>query len=117
MADRYWVARGGSYTDGGAFAFTTTRHESGTELVCRNKFGAEISLATAGGGGSRTAGPEGSTDRTGRGLDQPCLEPVSGAPSAIIPSLMLTLRPGSSARSPRSPPRTCRRWSTGWNSA
>ena len=45
IADRYWVARGGSHTDGGAFAFTVTRRDGGTELVCRNKFGAEVTLA------------------------------------------------------------------------
>jgi len=39
VADLYWYARGGSYTDGGAFIFTV--HEDGT-LVCTNKFGKEV---------------------------------------------------------------------------
>jgi glutamate synthase domain-containing protein 1/glutamate synthase domain-containing protein 3 len=44
VADRYWNARGGSYTDGGAFVFTL--EETGTELerrlTCTDKFGKEI---------------------------------------------------------------------------
>ena len=36
VADKYWNARGGSYTDGGAFIFTI---DSDEKLVCANKFG------------------------------------------------------------------------------
>lgn len=36
IADRYWNARGGSYTDGGAFMFTVSPDGS---LTCTNKFG------------------------------------------------------------------------------
>jgi len=39
IADRYWNARGGSYTDGGAFLFTVTRDG---RLTCTNKFGEEV---------------------------------------------------------------------------
>ncbi|MGH2398508.1 MAG: glutamate synthase, partial [bacterium] len=39
IADRYWNARGGSYTDGGAFMFTVTR---GGKLTCTDKFGAPV---------------------------------------------------------------------------
>ena len=39
LADKYWVARGGSYTDGGAFAFTVSKGEQGCHLTCRDKFG------------------------------------------------------------------------------
>jgi glutamate synthase domain-containing protein 1 len=39
LADKYWVARGGSYTDGGAFAFTVSKDEQGYHLTCRDKFG------------------------------------------------------------------------------
>ncbi|MDQ7844157.1 MAG: glutamate synthase [Armatimonadota bacterium] len=39
LADRYWNARGGSYTDGGAFLFTV--RPEGT-LTCSNKFGAVV---------------------------------------------------------------------------
>jgi glutamate synthase domain-containing protein 1/glutamate synthase domain-containing protein 3 len=42
-ADAYWNARGGSYTDGGAFVFTLTEGETGKGLVCTDKFGREIS--------------------------------------------------------------------------
>ncbi|KAF5437347.1 Glutamate synthase domain-containing protein [Candidatus Methanophagaceae archaeon] len=36
VADKYWNARGGSYTDGGAFMFSIDRED---KLVCTNKFG------------------------------------------------------------------------------
>ncbi len=42
IADRYWNARGGSATDGGAFIFTVTDTGQGDEskqLICTNKFG------------------------------------------------------------------------------
>lgn len=38
VADKYWNARGGSYTDGGAFIFTI-RGDTKKTLVCTNKFG------------------------------------------------------------------------------
>ncbi len=38
-ADAYWYARGGSYTDGGAFVFTIDKHKN---LVCTDKFGRRI---------------------------------------------------------------------------
>jgi glutamate synthase domain-containing protein 1/glutamate synthase domain-containing protein 3 len=44
-ADHYWNARGGSYSDGGAFIFTVTKEDDGHTLVCTDKFGREISLA------------------------------------------------------------------------
>jgi glutamate synthase domain-containing protein 1 len=79
LADRYWVARGGSYTDGGAFTFTASRRDSGTELVCRNKFGAEVPL-------SRASGPEGSAPRPGSGLDRPADGAVREARGATFPA-------------------------------
>jgi glutamate synthase domain-containing protein 1/glutamate synthase domain-containing protein 3 len=42
VADRYWNARGGSATDGGAFIFTVREAAGGNgsrELICTNKFG------------------------------------------------------------------------------
>lgn len=46
-ADRYWNARGGSHTDGGAFVFTVRSERSGggrgKMLVCTDKFGKRIS--------------------------------------------------------------------------
>jgi glutamate synthase domain-containing protein 1/glutamate synthase domain-containing protein 3 len=41
VADKYWYARGGSYTDGGAFIFTVDG--SRQELTCTDKFGQRIS--------------------------------------------------------------------------
>ncbi|MCU0580476.1 MAG: glutamate synthase, partial [Desulfobacterota bacterium] len=45
VADRYWNARGGSYTDGGAFIFNV--QESGPDrwsLTCTDKFGQTIDI-------------------------------------------------------------------------
>lgn len=45
VADRYWNARGGSYTDGGAFVFNLDRKEGSKNqrtLHCADKFGHEI---------------------------------------------------------------------------
>jgi len=40
IADEYWNARGGSYTDGGAFVFTVKRNADGSRtLSCTDKFG------------------------------------------------------------------------------
>ncbi len=54
-ADKYWVARGGSHTDGGAFVFTVTEPEndpahgetsSGTRrLLCEDKFGTPVTIS------------------------------------------------------------------------
>jgi hypothetical protein len=46
VADRYWNARGGSSTDGGAFIFTVTG-ENGKgkkKLTCADKFGKPVNL-------------------------------------------------------------------------
>ncbi|MFH0848873.1 MAG: glutamate synthase [archaeon] len=40
IAERYWYARGGSYTDGGAFIFTIDESKN---LACTDKFGKDIS--------------------------------------------------------------------------
>jgi len=42
LADKYWVARGGSYTDGGSFAFTVSKDGQGYHLTCRDKFGKSV---------------------------------------------------------------------------
>ncbi|HEY3277321.1 MAG TPA: hypothetical protein VGJ94_11920 [Syntrophorhabdaceae bacterium] len=45
VADRYWNARGGSYTDGGAFIFTVKESEPGKmDLTCTDKFGRVIDV-------------------------------------------------------------------------
>ena len=43
-ADLYWNARGGSHTDGGAFAFTIDRSTQTPQLKCLDKFGREVSV-------------------------------------------------------------------------
>ncbi|MDY6843033.1 MAG: glutamate synthase [Thermodesulfobacteriota bacterium] len=42
VADRYWNARGGSYTDGGAFSFTVIRNNGTSSVSCADKFGKAI---------------------------------------------------------------------------
>jgi len=42
VADRYWNARGGSHTDGGAFSFTVRRAGGNAMLSCADKFGKPI---------------------------------------------------------------------------
>jgi glutamate synthase domain-containing protein 1/glutamate synthase domain-containing protein 3 len=42
IADRYWNARGGSHTDGGAFVFTVSRDNGASTVSCRDKFGRAI---------------------------------------------------------------------------
>jgi len=39
QADKYWNARGGSHTDGGAFIFTVKPENGGMRLTCTDKFG------------------------------------------------------------------------------
>jgi glutamate synthase domain-containing protein 1 len=42
LADKYWVARGGSYTDGGAFVLGVSRDEMGCHLTVHDKFGKPV---------------------------------------------------------------------------
>ncbi|MFH1241709.1 MAG: glutamate synthase [Pseudomonadota bacterium] len=47
VADRYWNARGGSHTDGGAFVFNLDRNDEAPlerRLTCVDKFGREIKV-------------------------------------------------------------------------
>jgi glutamate synthase domain-containing protein 1/glutamate synthase domain-containing protein 3 len=49
VADRYWNARGGSSTDGGAFIFTVGEDAKGHKrLTCADKFGQELQLSAGG---------------------------------------------------------------------
>jgi glutamate synthase domain-containing protein 1/glutamate synthase domain-containing protein 3 len=43
IADRYWAARGGSCTDGGAFVYTLKKKPSGLVLDVQDKFGNQVS--------------------------------------------------------------------------
>ena len=42
VADRYWNARGGSHTDGGAFVFNVQGTNGSATLTCTDKFGREV---------------------------------------------------------------------------
>lgn len=47
QADRYWNARGGSHTDGGAFVFSLHRQPEAPgarRLICTNKFGSMVTV-------------------------------------------------------------------------
>ncbi|MDI6703429.1 MAG: glutamate synthase [bacterium] len=44
IADRYWNARGGSHTDGGAFIFTIDGKDGERGLTCTDKFGKVIEI-------------------------------------------------------------------------
>jgi len=45
IADKYWNARGGSHTDGGAFMFTLSGNGERKKLICTDKFGVEVTLS------------------------------------------------------------------------
>jgi len=47
VADRYWNARGGSHTDGGAFVFSVHEYGDGVYLRCTNKFGEPLTSRPA----------------------------------------------------------------------
>jgi glutamate synthase domain-containing protein 1/glutamate synthase domain-containing protein 3 len=42
MADQYWNARGGSYSDGGAFVFSVTGEDGSEKMICTDKFGRRV---------------------------------------------------------------------------
>lgn len=44
-ADRYWNARGGSYTDGGAFTYTLIKKDNKLKLEITNKFNEKITTS------------------------------------------------------------------------
>ena len=65
VADKYWNARGGSHTDGGAFIFTVSESQngrSGKVLTCADKFGNPISIPA----GPAGLGPPPARVREGR---------------------------------------------------
>ncbi len=43
-ADRYWNARGGSYTDGGSFIFTVRPNGDSAKMICTDKFGRKVGV-------------------------------------------------------------------------
>jgi len=58
VADRYWNARGGSHTDGGAFAFTVARNNGKWNVTCADKFGKPITAPPGEYRIDRTAKPQ-----------------------------------------------------------
>jgi glutamate synthase domain-containing protein 1/glutamate synthase domain-containing protein 3 len=44
LADKYWVARGGSHTDGGAFIFNVSREGGDCRLLVHDKFGQPVGV-------------------------------------------------------------------------
>jgi glutamate synthase domain-containing protein 1/glutamate synthase domain-containing protein 3 len=48
VADKYWNARGGSHTDGGAFIFTVAEKGGKKRLSCADKFGRQVKVEVAG---------------------------------------------------------------------
>jgi glutamate synthase domain-containing protein 1/glutamate synthase domain-containing protein 3 len=45
VADKYWNARGGSHTDGGAFIFTLSKNAGGKmRMACLDKFGGKVPM-------------------------------------------------------------------------
>ena len=59
VADRYWNARGGSHTDGGAFIFSVTDDgKGGKVLTCADKFGRAVTVEVARGLRCDRAAPE-----------------------------------------------------------
>ncbi len=44
VADRYWNARGGSHTDGGAFIFNLAGNSGKLRMTCTDKFGEPVEL-------------------------------------------------------------------------
>jgi glutamate synthase domain-containing protein 1/glutamate synthase domain-containing protein 3 len=75
-ADRYWNARGGSHTDGGAFVFSVSQTEDGKpKLLCADKFGTPVQVDV------RKAPLGSSLDpkvQTGVAKPSPILEQASG---------------------------------------
>ncbi len=59
VADRYWNARGGSHTDGGAFVFSVHRENGHPRLACANKFGDPVEVRAATDGAFVGTVPEG----------------------------------------------------------
>ena len=83
VADRYWNARGGSYTDGGAFIFSVQEKAPGAlELTCSDKFGREITSLRI--GNPTIFGSRSSDDRLEAGIQKELKERLT---SGSIPGL------------------------------
>jgi glutamate synthase domain-containing protein 1/glutamate synthase domain-containing protein 3 len=96
VADKYWNARGGSATDGGAFMFTVKDGDQGDgskKLVCTNKFG-EVVTVPRGQKHFRAAqlskDPEQPAEINAlldKELSEPEIEPLKNACRDLLPAL------------------------------
>src|SRR5213594_2251953 len=88
VADRYWNARGGSHTDGGAFVFSVHEYAGGAYLRCTNKFGEPVSS----GASQESGGPVGGEDVNLEPVGDDLAERIAagdamGAFGALVPEI------------------------------
>jgi glutamate synthase domain-containing protein 1/glutamate synthase domain-containing protein 3 len=78
LADRYWAARGGSCTDGGAFVYTLKKESGIKTLDVRDKFGKQVNGKSIPGDGKPKQSPplqlEHRTNNKGKKPNQPYRE-------------------------------------------
>lgn len=74
LADRYWAARGGSCTDGGAFIYTLRQNDGRMVLDIRDKFGNAVTGKENGGGGSLSRPAVAKLNRSVKGRGDSLLE-------------------------------------------
>jgi glutamate synthase domain-containing protein 1/glutamate synthase domain-containing protein 3 len=82
LADSYWVARGGSYTDGGAFIFSVSYADGTKGFSCTDKFGKQI---TAPPGKEHFAG--GKASHRSDGAPTLATSPATGSPQEVFTQL------------------------------
>ncbi len=86
MADRYWAARGGSCTDGGAFVYTLKDENGSTIIDVRDKFGNRIHGISSPGIQKRRQSPaiqfKHPTNNKGKGSNGPAIK--KGNPGGIL---------------------------------
>ena len=91
-ADEYWNARGGSYTDGGAFLFDVIpTDDGGKELVMTNKFGDLVDTHPAGEYGIEDAADESPVEIDKMDSDLAYLSVLEALPHMGWPEALATL--------------------------
>ena len=86
-ADRYWVARGGSCTDGGAFVYTLKKENGTPELDVRDKFGNQVSRRVYPGSPEKKHSPSIQLDRQTRGKSKKSISATSHPMESILQEL------------------------------
>ncbi len=88
LADRYWAARGGSCTDGGAFVYTLKKENGTATLDVRDKFGNQVNGKSLPGDGKLKQSPplqlEHRTNNKGKKSYQSHREDVPNRPSSSL---------------------------------